>query len=122
MGAKDITEKQLADYNDVFADIINGVLFDGEQIVSENELQNVKDKSQYKFNNKIHEQERDISKRWIPHKICFALYGLEHQTDAEPYAPIRIIGYPALWNFRKTTRNCSTKRLLSIIIRKISVF
>ncbi|MFG6321556.1 MAG: Rpn family recombination-promoting nuclease/putative transposase [Lachnospiraceae bacterium] len=93
MGAKDITEKQLADYNDVFADIINGVLFDGEQIVSENELQNVKDKSQYKFNNKIHEQERDISKRWIPHKICFALYGLEHQTDAEPYAPIRIIGY-----------------------------
>lgn len=27
MGAKDITEKQLADYNDVFADIINGVLF-----------------------------------------------------------------------------------------------
>ncbi len=27
MGAKDITEKQLADYNDVFTDIINGELF-----------------------------------------------------------------------------------------------
>lgn len=48
--AKDITEKILADYNNVFADIINGVLFDGEQVVYENALRNTKDKSQYKFN------------------------------------------------------------------------
>ena len=27
MGEKDITEKILADYNDVFADIMNGLLF-----------------------------------------------------------------------------------------------
>ena len=44
MGTKDITEKQLADYNDVFADIINGVLFGGEQVVLEHELRNAKDK------------------------------------------------------------------------------
>ena len=31
MGEKDITEKILADYNDVFADIMNGLLFAGEQ-------------------------------------------------------------------------------------------
>ena len=93
MGAKDITEKILADFNDVFADIINGVLFDGKQVVSEHALENVKDRSQYKFNNKIHEQERDLAKRWIPYKICFALYGLEHDTGAEPYMPMRIIGY-----------------------------
>lgn len=93
MGAKDITEKILADFNDVFADIINGVLFDGKQVVSEHALENVKDRSQYKFNNIIHEQERDLAKRWIPHKICFALYGLEHETGAEPYMPMRIIGY-----------------------------
>lgn len=93
MGVKDITEKILADYNDVFADIINGVLFDGEQVVSEKDLENVKDKSQYKFNSKIHEQERDVSKKWIPRRICFALYGLEHETGTEPYIPMRIIGY-----------------------------
>lgn len=93
MEAKDITEKILADFNDVFADIINGVLFDGKQVVSEHALENVKDRSQYKFNNIIHEQERDLAKRWIPYKICFALYGLEHETDAEPYMPMRIIGY-----------------------------
>jgi len=31
MGQKDIAEKILEDYNDVFADIINGLLFDGVQ-------------------------------------------------------------------------------------------
>ena len=29
MGQKDITEKMLADYNDVFADIVNTLLFNG---------------------------------------------------------------------------------------------
>lgn len=93
MGAKDITEKILADYEDVFADIINGVLFDGEQVLHENELVNVKDKSQYKFDNKIHEQERDVCKQWVPYGVCFALVGLEHETQPEPYMPMRIIRY-----------------------------
>ena len=35
MGEKDITEKILADYNDVFADIMNGLLFAGEQKIGE---------------------------------------------------------------------------------------
>ena len=34
LGAKDITEKILADYNDVFADIENVLLFQGEQITT----------------------------------------------------------------------------------------
>jgi len=34
MGQKDITEKVLEDYNDVFADIINGLLFGGEQEIN----------------------------------------------------------------------------------------
>ena len=39
MGAKDITEKTLEAYNDVFADIINVLLFKGKQVVKENELE-----------------------------------------------------------------------------------
>ena len=72
MGAKDITEKILADFNDVFADIINGVLFDGKQVVSEHALENVKDRSQYKFNNKIHEQERDLVQCFFDNHILFS--------------------------------------------------
>ena len=48
MSEKDITEKILADYNDVFADIVNVLLFDGRQVVSADDLETVKDRSQYK--------------------------------------------------------------------------
>ena len=40
MGQKDITEKVLEDYNDVFADIINGLLFDGVQEIKPEALEN----------------------------------------------------------------------------------
>ena len=44
MAEKDITEKILADYNDVFADIVNVLLFDGRQVVSADDLETVKDR------------------------------------------------------------------------------
>lgn len=56
MGEKDISEKMLADYNDVFADIVNVLLFNGKCIIRENELQNTKDRSQYKADGMMHEQ------------------------------------------------------------------
>ena len=37
MGQKDMAEKLLADYNDVFADIVNVLLFDGRDEVSEDD-------------------------------------------------------------------------------------
>lgn len=70
MAQKDMAEKLLADYNDVFADIVNVLLFDGKEVVQENDLVDTKAKSQYKADDqKLHEQERDISK--IPKKTMF---------------------------------------------------
>ena len=37
MGTKDSTQKRLEDFNDVFADIVNVLLFDGKQIIKEDE-------------------------------------------------------------------------------------
>ncbi len=93
MGQKDITEKMLADYNDVFADIVNVLLFDGMQIIGEELLENVKDKSQYKAASQIHEQERDVSKVFNKHNIRIAMLGLEHQTDIDADEVFRVLGY-----------------------------
>ena len=93
MGQKDITEKTLADYNDVFADIVNVLLFQGKQIVSPDNLENAKDKSQYKAEHAIHEEERDVSKIMKHHHIKIAMLGFEHQTKEDADEPIRIIGY-----------------------------
>ena len=38
MDQKDLTEKILEDYNDVFADIINGLIFDGKQVITPQSL------------------------------------------------------------------------------------
>ena len=38
MGEIDITEKILLTYNDVFADIVNVLLFDGDQLVRPEDL------------------------------------------------------------------------------------
>ena len=38
MGQKDISEKVLVDYNDVFADILNVCIYNGKEIVKPEEL------------------------------------------------------------------------------------
>ena len=93
MAEKDITEKLLEDYNDVFADIVNVLLFDGKRVIGENELTNAKDKSQYKIANVIHEQEWDVAKFWSKGKVRIALCGLENQTTVDKDMPLRIISY-----------------------------
>ncbi|MBQ3558229.1 MAG: Rpn family recombination-promoting nuclease/putative transposase [Agathobacter sp.] len=94
MGEKDTTEKVLVDYNDVFADIINVLVFNGELQVSESELDNTSVHAQYKAEDgKIHEEERDVTKYWKKENVAIALYGIENQEKPDINMPFRIIGY-----------------------------
>ena len=60
MGSKDITEKHLEALNDVFADIVNVLLFKGERLMKEDELEADTKDSQFKADGELHEQERDV--------------------------------------------------------------
>lgn len=88
-----MAEKMLADYNDVFADIVNVLLFDGEMIVEPDSLESVKDKSQLKIANEIHEEERDITKVLKSNNIRISLIGLEHQTTVDKDESFRVMAY-----------------------------
>ena len=44
---KDITEKQLEALNDVFADIVNVLIFNGRQVVHEDDLEPAMPQSQF---------------------------------------------------------------------------
>ena len=114
MGEKDITEKILADYNDVFADIVNVLLFDGRQVVSSDDLETVKDQSQYKADGKIHQQERDVSKILKSGKTKITLFGFEHQTEAEKFMPLRQIGYDGQ-SYRAQLLDKDVKRTYPVI-------
>lgn len=94
MKDKDITEKILEDYNDVFADIVNVLLFKGERKILEEELENTSVHSQYKDSEGLlHEEERDVSKFWKRCRIRIAMFGIENQSQPDSRMPIRIFGY-----------------------------
>ncbi|MBQ1489327.1 MAG: Rpn family recombination-promoting nuclease/putative transposase, partial [Lachnospiraceae bacterium] len=90
---QDANQKILADYNDVFADIMNVLLFDGKKVVNEEGLENSKDRSQYKADGKLHEQERDVSKFYREQELRIAFLGIEHQNEKDYFMPARVISY-----------------------------
>ena len=84
-----ITEKTLEDYADVFADVVNVLLFNGEQRVMPEDLVDTTARSQFKADDGVlHEQERDVVKRWKHGKIVIALLGLENQTKPDANMPL----------------------------------
>lgn len=94
MQQKDLSEKVLEDNNDIFADIVNVLLFDGEDTVEEDTLVSTAVHSQYKdHSGKLHEQERDVAKYWRKGDTDIVLYGIENQTKVESRMPVRIFGY-----------------------------
>ena len=64
MAEKDITEKVLESYNDVFSDIVNVLLFDGKTVIKADELEDQAPRAYYKADGKIREIKRDVAKRW----------------------------------------------------------
>ena len=95
MGEKDLAQKTLEAYNDVFADIVNVLLFEGKQLVQEKELEQESPDSIYKVDGKLHELKRDVAKYWKHNNIRIALVGLENQIETDKYMPIRVMSYDA---------------------------
>ncbi|MBO6088949.1 MAG: Rpn family recombination-promoting nuclease/putative transposase [Lachnospiraceae bacterium] len=89
----DSNEKILADHNDVFADIMNVFLYGGKRVIREEQLENSKDRSQYKADGKMHEQERDVSKFYNGKEMRIAFLGIEHQNYEDSFMPLRVISY-----------------------------
>ncbi len=93
MAEKDATEKILEYYNDVFCDIVNVLLFQGKEFLSENDIENMSSKSCYKADGKIHELDRDIAKYFKKKNIIISAIGIENQTKPDSDMPLRIMGY-----------------------------
>jgi len=115
MKQKDITEKLLEDYEDVFADIVNVLLFNGKRLISPEALTPSNVKSHYKAtDNKLHEQERDVMKLWKDKGVNIAIYGIENQTKAEKVMPLRILSYDGA-SYRAQLLKGSSSKLCPVI-------
>ena len=93
VGRRDIAEKLLEAYDDVFADIVNGLLFDGEAVILPEELEDQTPRAAYKADGQLREIERDVAKRWTRSSIRIACIGIENQTAPDADMPLRVLGY-----------------------------
>ena len=93
-GEKDIAEKTFIALDDVFSDIVNVLLFNGDEIVTPDALIDSMNFIQYKAeDDKVHEQERDTFKIWEGQDVEMVLFGIENQTDSDKDMPFRVMGY-----------------------------
>ena len=118
---KDITQKALEMYNDVFADIINVLLFNGENVVTEDSLTDVVQESILKIDGGIRAQYRDIAKYWYKSKIKLSMFGLENQTKPEKRMPLRVFGYDGT-EYVKQTKKENNKEVLYPVITLVLYF
>ena len=118
---KDITQKALEMYNDVFADIINVLLFNGENVVTEDSLTDVLQESILKIDGGIRAQYRDIAKYWYKSKIKLSMFGLENQTKPEKRMPLRVFGYDGT-EYVKQAKKENNKEVLYPVITLVLYF
>ena len=94
MGEKDILEKKLLMFNDVFADFVNGIMFDGKDVVKEDELVDLSGWSHYKSDDSKHRfQDRDVVKLWKKENVVISLIGIENQDIPDKNMVFRVLSY-----------------------------
>ena len=94
LGEKDILEKKLLMFNDVFADFVNGIMFDGKDVVKEDELVDLSGWSHYKGDDSKHRfQDRDVVKLWKKENVVISLIGIENQDIPDKNMVFRVLSY-----------------------------
>ncbi len=93
MAEKDIAEKLLEDYNDVFADIANVLLFDGEESINPDSLEKAQERSAYTADKGFREQEHDIAKYWKNRNVTISFFGIGSQSNVDSDSALRVMGY-----------------------------
>ena len=103
MGEKDIAERSLIWFKDVFADIFNVLVLKGEERIDPNDLREGAGWNWYRDDEKLRDMQRDVAMYWersfvsadgegCERKII-ALLGIENQTRYDSKMPLRVIGY-----------------------------
>ena len=115
--AKDHFEKKFIDHEDVFADIVNTLLFKGKQRIKEDELESGMTRSAYRVEGLFEEQERDAKKMWKNSSVNIAVLGIENQTGIDPELSIRTLTYDGA-DYRDQLRRRAEIRRKNQILKK----
>ena len=94
MGQKDLREKLLEDYEDVFSDIFNSLVFE-DNVIKPQYLKMSSTESIYKAENGVYrEQLRDVLKEYTDSCLLeIGSLGIENQSTLDDYISVRVMGY-----------------------------
>ena len=91
---KDLTEKNLVEAPEVFADISNVNLYDGEQVIQPEDLELLPQEMHYKDSEgKPVKVMADVRMRWRKNGTIIALIQMENQSEINNIMPVRDLGY-----------------------------
>lgn len=91
---KDIAEKRLEDHEDVFADIVNVLVFQGKSVLTPDTLVSIPTESFHKGEDgKWRQRWRDVTKKDVRNGAVLTIFGIENQEERDNTMPIRVMGY-----------------------------
>lgn len=93
MGKKDICEKNLEQYPDVFSDIVNALLYRGRENVCSEDLYPASTETFYQINGGWHQQFDDVSMYEYRNGNIYVQYIFENQTEEDRQMILRQTGY-----------------------------
>ena len=107
----------LISQNEVFADIMNALLFNGEQVVNASEVQDYHTPSHYQEREGLPDVRRDVVKLCqgaIIHVVCT---GIEDHAEPDPDLPIRLFGcLGAEYKFQRDSGNEDTHPVVTVAL------
>lgn len=93
MGQPDLASNSLTAHADVFADIINGIVYGGKTVLEANNLKPFYPNSTVPRDSKLKGLYRDSCMEDIRNGIRYAIWGTENQYVPDPETPFKVMGY-----------------------------
>ena len=91
---RDLTEKNLVEEAEVFADISNVNLYDGRNVIRPEDLELLPQEMHYKDSEgKPAKVMADVRMRWRKNGSVIAMIQIENQSEIDNIMPIRDLGY-----------------------------
>ena len=117
MGQKDLTQKNLESFPDVFADIINALLYEGRPILNPEKLQPAPTETIYPGKDgNLRNQFHDVSKYEMQGEIIKLQYTIENEITPDRRLILRKFGYEGAVYREQYDRK--TEEIYPVISRK----
>jgi hypothetical protein len=117
-GTNDVAEKILLNRNEVFADVVNGCLFDGRRAIKAGMLENAQPESAFTEDGSIHSEYRDVSKYLNLNGKTFRimLIGIENQSHPDRRMAARTLCYDAAGYIEQFSQGARLYPVVTIVL------